>query len=150
MLNSIRLRSIDLEGTEIDADLFRGVVATNFINSDQFRIMALIVESMLHIEGSVSIKFNDIEDTESFLESAFFGDITFQSDISALTAANLRTVFGNINGLVDISAGLDGLEAAFDSIVAFTTVEIGDFCAGQYVDNENFADNLQCICEGLC
>ena len=112
--------------------------------------MALIVESMLHIEGSVSIKFNDIEDTESFLESAFFGDITFQSDISALTAANLRTVFGNINGLVDISAGLDGLEAAFDSIVAFTTVEIGDFCAGQYVDNENFADNLQCICEGLC
>ena len=140
--------SIDLEGTEIDADAFRGVVATNFINSDQFRIMALIVESMLEIEASVSIKFNELEDTEEFIEFAFFGDITFESDISTLTAANLRTVFDNINGLVDISAGLDGLEAAFDSIVAFTTVDISDFCAGEYDLNENFANDLLCICKG--
>ena len=140
--------SIDLEGTEIDADEFRGVVASNFINSDQFRIMALIVESMLEIEASVSIKLNELEDSEAFIVSAFFGDITFESDISTLTAANLRTVFGNINGLVDISAGLDGLEAAFDSIVAFTTVEIGDFCAGEYDVNENFASDLLCICKG--
>ena len=140
--------SINLEGTEIDADLFRGVVATNFINSDQFRIMALIVESMLEIEASVSIKFNELEDSEAFIEAAFFGDITFESDISLLTAANLRTVFGNINGLVDISAGLDGLEAAFDSIVAFTTVDISDFCAGEYDANENFASDLLCICKG--
>ena len=143
--------SIDLEidgEIEIDADAFRGVVAANFINSDQFRIMALIVESMLEIEASVSIKFNELEDSEAFIVSAFFGDITFESDISTLTAANLRTVFGNINGLVDISAGLDGLEAAFDSIVAFTTVEIGDFCAGEYDVNENFASDLLCICKG--
>ena len=144
--------SIDLEGTEIDADIFRGVVAANFINSDQFRIMALIVESMLEIEASVNIKFNELEDSEAFIEFAFFGDIrdhiTFESDISTLTAANLRTVFDNINGLVDISAGLDGLEAAFDSIVAFTTVEIGDFCAGEYDVNENFASDLLCICKG--
>ena len=137
-----------MEGTEIDADAFRGVVAANFINSDQFRIMALIVESMLEIEASVSIKFNELENSEKFIEFAFFGDITFESDISTLTAANLRTVFGNINGLVDISAGLDGLEAAFDSIVAFTTVEIGDFCAGEYDVNENFASDLLCICKG--
>ena len=140
--------SIDLEGTEIDADAFRGVVAANFINSDQFRIMALIVESMLEIEASVSIKFNELENSEGFIEFAFFGDITFESDISTLTAANLRTVFGNINGLVDISAGLDGLEAAFDSIVAFTTVDISDFCAGEYDVNENFASDLLCICKG--
>lgn len=143
--------SIDLEidgEIEIDADAFRGVVAANFINSDQFRIMALIVESMLEIEASVSIKFNELENSEKFIEFAFFGDITFESDISTLTAANLRTVFGNINGLVDISAGLDGLEAAFDSIVAFTTVEIGDFCAGEYDVNENFASDLLCICKG--
>lgn len=141
--------SIDLEGTEIDADVFRGIVAANFINSDQFRIMALIVESMLEIEASVSIKFNELEDSEKFIEFAFFGDINLvESDISKLTAANLRTVFGNINGLVDISAGLDGLEAAFDSIVAFTTVEIGDFCAGEYDVNENFASDLLCICKG--
>ena len=141
--------SIDLEGTEIDADAFRGVVAANFINSDQFRIMALIVESMLEIEASVSIKFNELEDSEKFIEFAFLGDINFaEPDISTLTAADLRTVFGNINGLVDISAGLDGLEAAFDSIVAFTTVEIGDFCAGEYDVNENFASDLLCICKG--
>ena len=143
--------SIDLEidgEIEIDADAFRGVVAANFINSDQFRILALIVESMLEIEASVSIKFNELENSEKFIEFAFFGDITFESDISTLTAANLRTVFGNINGLVDISAGLDGLEAAFDSIVAFTTVEIGDFCAGEYDVNENFASDLLCICKG--
>ena len=142
--------SIDLEGTEINAEEFRGVVAANFINSGQFRIMALIVESMLEIEASVSIKFNELEDTESFLNFAFFGGITFESDISVLTAANLRAVFENINGLVEISAGLDGLEAAFDSIIAFTTVEIGDFCAGEYDDNENFASDLLCICKGLC
>ena len=140
--------SIDLEGTEIDADEFRGVVASNFINSDQFRIMALIVESMLEIEASVSIKFNELEDSEAFIVSAFFGDITFESDISTLTAANLRSVFDDINGLVDISAGLDGLEAAFDSILAFTTVEISDFCAGEYDVNENFASDLRCICKG--
>ena len=138
-----------MEGTEIDADLFRGVVAANFINSDQFRIMALIVESMLEIEASVSIKFNELEDSEEFIEFAFFGDIKFtESDISRLTAANLRTVFDNINSLVDISAGLDGLEAAFDSILAFTTVEISDFCAGEYDVNENFASDLLCICKG--
>ena len=137
-----------MEGTEIDADLFRGVVAANFINSDQFRIMALIVESMLEIEASVSIKFNELEDTESFINFAFFRDITFESDITALTAANLRTVFASINGLVEISAGLDGLEAAFDSIVAFTTVDISDFCAGEYDVNENFASDLLCICKG--
>ena len=142
--------SIDLEGTELDADAFRGVVATNFINSDQFRIMALIVESMLEIEASVSIKFNELEDTESFINFAFFGDITFESDITALTAANLRAVFESINGLVEISAGLDGLEAAFDSIVAFTTVDISDFCAGEYDVNENFASDLLCICKGWC
>ena len=142
--------SIDLEGTELDADAFRGVVATNFINSDQFRIMALIVESMLEIEATVSIKFNELEDTESFINFAFFGDITFESDITALTAANLRTVFASINGLVEISAGLDGLEAAFDSIVAFTTVDISDFCAGEYDVNENFASDLLCICKGWC
>ena len=144
--------SIDLEGTEIDADVFRGVVAANFINSNQFRILALIVESMLEIEATVSIKFNELENSEKFIEFAFSGDtsdhITFESDISKLTAANLRTVFGDINGLVDISAGLDGLEAAFDSIVAFTTVEIGDFCAGEYDVNENFASDLLCICKG--
>ena len=139
-----------MEGTEIDAELFRGVVAANFINSDQFRIMALIVESMLEIEASVSIKFNELEDTESFINFAFFGDITFESDITALTAANLRTVFASINGLVEISAGLDGLEAAFDSIVAFTTVDISDFCAGEYDVNENFASDLLCICKGWC
>ena len=143
--------SIDLEidgEIEIDADAFRGVVAANFINSDQFRIMALIVESMLEIEASVSIKFNELEDSESFIEFAFFTDITFESDISTLTDANLRTVFGNINSLVEISAGLDGLEAAFDSIVAFTTVDISDFCAGEYDVNENFASDLLCICKG--
>ena len=144
--------SIDLEidgEIEIDADAFRGVVAANFINSDQFRIMALIVESMLEIEASVSIKFNELENSEKFIEFAFLGDINFDiSDISKLNAAKLRTVFGNINGLVDISAGLDGLEAAFDSIVAFTTVEIGDFCAGEYDVNENFASDLLCICKG--
>jgi len=143
--------SIDLEidgEIEIDADAFRGVVAANFINSDQFRIMALIVESMLEIEASVSIKFNELENSEKFIEFAFFGDITFESDISTLTAANLRSVFDDINGLVDISAGLDGLEAAFDSILAFTTVEISDFCAGEYDVNENFASDLRCICKG--
>ena len=141
--------SIDLEGTEIDADVFRGVVAANFINSNQFRILALIVESMLEIEATVSIKFNELENSEKFIEFAFLGDINFDiSDISKLNAAKLRTVFGNINGLVDISAGLDGLEAAFDSIVAFTTVEIGDFCAGEYDVNENFASDLLCICKG--
>ena len=143
--------SIDLEidgEIEIDADAFRGVVAANFINSDQFRIMALIVESMLEIEASVSIKFNELENSEKFIEFAFFGDITFESDISTLTAANLRSVFDDINGLVDISAGLDGLEAAFDSIVAFTTVDISDFCAGEYDVNENFASDLLCICKG--
>ena len=139
-----------MEGTELDADAFRGVVATNFINSGQFRIMALIVESMLEIEATVSIKFNELEDTESFINFAFFGDITFESDITALTAANLRAVFESINGLVEISAGLDGLEAAFDSIVAFTTVDISDFCAGEYDVNENFAADLLCICKGWC
>ena len=140
--------SIDLTGTEIDADAFRGVVAANFINSDQFRILALMVESMLEIEASVSIKFNDLEDSQEFLGFAFGGNITFESNITALTAPDLRAVFDDINGLVDISAGLDGLEAAFDSILAFTTVEISDFCAGEYDVNENFASDLRCICKG--
>ena len=110
-----------------------------------------MVESMLHIESSVNINFNtDVTDSDAFLLAFFDGGITFEADIATLTAADIRAAFTGINDLVEISAGLDGLETAFDSIVAFTTVDIGDFCAGEYDSNENFASDLLCICKGMC